>query len=76
MPITSGYELYQCEKCGKTEYLNANSPSKSDWQKYKRIDANGTSTEYVYCRDCGSGYRDLVTDQDKQFRTFMDAGKE
>lgn len=75
MPRTDNYSLYECDRCGRQEYIVGNSPNRSNWRDAVRTDASDVSTSYLLCSSCSAEYKEMVSRQDTEFRQFMTEGR-
>lgn len=71
MAKTEGYIQFVCDRCGAQAYAASGSPTAQSWKTINRVDASASTVTRDLCPDCYKGYRNLVTDQDAEFSTFM-----
>lgn len=71
MPRTTNITRYQCDRCGKAEYLSEGDPAAGDWRDIERITADNARNARLLCKECNAAYKKLTADQDAAFNKFM-----
>ncbi len=76
MGVRSGYNHYQCDRCGKEAYLDPKGAEASAWSKLQRISVDKATSEdpitaYEFCNDCRNAYTSFDRPQDDAFADFM-----
>jgi DNA-directed RNA polymerase subunit RPC12/RpoP len=71
MAMTTGYNQYVCDRCGKVLYATSTNPDAQSWRNVKRIDSNGQPDDHLLCPDCYAPYRVLISKQDGEVLDFV-----
>lgn len=76
MAVTSGYQHYQCDRCGKEAYLAEGSAEASTWTTVNRVSVDKATsaqplTSYTMCSACRDDYIAFDRPQDDAFAAFM-----
>lgn len=76
MAVTSGYQHYQCDRCGKEAYLAEGSAEASTWTTVNRVSVDKATsaqplTSYTMCASCRDDYITFDRPQDDSFAAFM-----
>lgn len=76
MAVTSGYQHYQCDRCGKEAYLAEGSAEASTWTTVNRVSVDKATsaqplTSYTMCASCRDDYIAFDRPQDDSFAAFM-----
>lgn len=76
MAVTSGYQHYQCDRCGKEAYLAEGSAEASTWTTVNRVSVDKATsaqplTSYTMCATCRDDYIAFDRPQDDSFAAFM-----
>ncbi len=71
MPMTTGYNQYVCDRCGKVLYATSDNPDAQSWRTARRIDSNGQTYDRLLCPDCYKPYRSLLSKHDGEVQDFF-----
>ena len=71
MSKSTGYIQFVCDRCGISTYAVEASPTAQSWKTIKRYDASASEVSRDLCPDCNKLYRNLASDQDAEFASFM-----
>ena len=76
MAVTSGYQHYTCDRCGREAYLPDGSAEASTWSTVNRVSVDKATsaqplTPYTMCSACRDEYIAFDRPQDDAFAAFM-----
>lgn len=71
MGVTTGLSAYECDRCGKKEYLTSDAPNLAYWHKLQRVTADGVTFGYLLCEGCHSEHLQMQRKHDQEFNAFM-----
>ena len=76
MAVTSGYQHYTCDRCGREAYLPDGSAEASTWSTVNRVSVDKATsaqplTPYTMCAACRDDYIAFDRPQDDAFAAFM-----
>lgn len=71
MAIAKDYIKYQCDRCGKTEYIVSGGPLEKNWQEITRWSWTLQSASRWLDRDCFALWQTFAQKQDNEFTAFM-----
>lgn len=71
MTIKSNLQQYTCDKCGKTEIMDANSNSEFKWYRRRYLGKSQEEQAYDLCAQCIELYNKFMPTLDEQFEKFI-----
>lgn len=69
-------DMYECDRCGKKEFLNDDAPARADWMDVERVTADGQHKTVLMCPSCYAEYKEIVAQDEQNFNKFMAEGVE
>ena len=66
--------MYECDRCGEKEFLTDDAPARADWIDVQRVTADGQHKTVLMCPDCYALYKEIVMQDDSNFKKFMAEG--
>ena len=69
-------DMYECDRCGAKEFLTDDAPARADWIDVERVTMDGQTKKVLLCPACHVEYKELVTQQDREFNQYMAEGAE
>lgn len=71
MPRRTNMTQCECDRCGEKDLLTEDSPNAADWHDIERVTAEGKPRRFLLCGKCFAKYKDLLNQEDTQYRKFM-----
>lgn len=69
-------DMYECDRCGKKDFLTDDAPARADWMDVERVTSEGRRKTVLMCPDCYTLYKDVVKQDEQNFNKFMADGVE
>lgn len=69
-------DMYECDRCGKKEFLSDDAPARADWMDVERVTAEGQRKTVLMCPSCYAQYKEIVAQDERNFNKFMGSGVE
>ncbi|OXN01491.1 hypothetical protein [Bifidobacterium vansinderenii] len=76
MSKTTGLTAYECDRCGRKDYLTSTDLQVRDWYDVTRVTTGSTTAPYVLCGSCWTDYQTLLKQQTNEFERFLAEKKE
>lgn len=75
MGKTTDLTAYECDRCGRKDFLQASDLQVRDWYDVTRVTTSSTTAPYVLCGTCWTVYQSLLKQQTGEFEKFLEEGK-
>lgn len=64
-------DMYECDRCGKKEFLTSDAPARADWMDVERVTVDGQHKTVLMCPSCYAQYKKIVAQDEQNFNKFM-----